>query len=74
VGTRKGGVRMFIVDVFCIQNTKYFIFCRRVKPVEIVLRRGKRGRRTMEGVNPTKIHFKDICKCHNVSPCTTIIC
>jgi hypothetical protein len=42
---------------------------RKMKPVAIVLRRGERGRgRTMEGVKPTKIYFKHICKYHNVSP------
>jgi hypothetical protein len=31
---------------------------RRMKPVEIVLRRGKGGReRRMKGVNPTKIYY-----------------
>jgi hypothetical protein len=48
---------------------------RKMKPVEIVLRRGKRERgKMMEEVNPTKIYFKHECKYHNVSPCTTIIC
>jgi hypothetical protein len=47
---------------------------RRMKPVEIVLRReGGRGR-TIEGVNPTKIYCKHVCKYYNVSPCITIIC
>jgi hypothetical protein len=46
---------------------------RRMKPVEIVLRR-ERGKRTIEGVNPTKIYCKDVCKYYNVSPCITIIC
>jgi methylphosphotriester-DNA--protein-cysteine methyltransferase len=48
---------------------------RRMKPVEIVLRRREERRgRTMEGVNPTKIYCKHICKYCNVSPFTTIIC
>jgi hypothetical protein len=48
---------------------------RRMKPVEIVLRRKGEGRgRTMEGINPSKIYFKYICKCHNVSPCTAMVC
>jgi hypothetical protein len=34
---------------------------RRIKPVEIVLRRGER-RRSTEGVNQTKIYCKHICK------------
>jgi hypothetical protein len=41
----------------------------RMKPIEIVLRRGEKGRgRMMEGVNLTKIHCKHICKYHNISP------
>jgi hypothetical protein len=44
-----------------------------MQPVEIVLRGGGGGR-TMEGVNLTKIYYKQICKYHNVSPNTTIIC
>jgi hypothetical protein len=28
----------------------------------------------VEGINLIKIYGKHICKCHNVSPCTTIIC
>jgi hypothetical protein len=55
----------------------YFVFIdenRRMKPIEIVLRRGEgRKRRTMEGVNLTKIYCKHTCKYHNVSPYTTII-
>jgi methylphosphotriester-DNA--protein-cysteine methyltransferase len=48
---------------------------RRMKSVEIVLRREEGGRgRMMEGVNLTKIYCKHICKYHNVSPCTAIIC
>jgi hypothetical protein len=56
----------------------YFAFMyenRRMKPVEIVLRRAEGGRRRMmEGVNLTTIYCKHICKYCNVSPCTTIIC
>jgi hypothetical protein len=47
----------------------YFVFIyenRRMKPLEIVLRKGKKEER--EGVNPTKLYFKHICKYHNVSP------
>jgi tRNA(His) 5'-end guanylyltransferase len=46
-----------------------FIYAnRRMKPVEIVLRREGRGReKTIEGVNLTKIYHKHICKYHNVS-------
>jgi hypothetical protein len=48
---------------------------RRMKPVEIVLRREEVGRgRTMEEVNPTKIYCKHIHKYHNVSPYTIMIC
>jgi hypothetical protein len=49
---------------------------RRMKPLEIVIKRGGRRERgrMMEGVNPTKIYYKCICKYHNVSPCITIIC
>jgi hypothetical protein len=43
-----------------------------IKTVEIVLRRGGRGR-TMEGVNLFKIHCKHMCNYHNASPCKTII-
>jgi hypothetical protein len=31
---------------------------RRMKPVEVVLRKGRGGGRAMEGVNPTMIYFK----------------
>jgi hypothetical protein len=42
---------------------------RRMKPVEIVLRREEEGRgRRMEGVNPTKIYCKHICKYHMYPP------
>jgi hypothetical protein len=47
---------------------------RRMKSVEIVLRRKAGGRgRMMEGINPTRIYSKHMCKYHNVSPCTTNI-
>jgi hypothetical protein len=70
VGTRKGGMRVNMVDAFCIIYEN-----RRMKSVEIVSKKEERGKgRTMEEVNPTKIYFKYICKYHNVSPCTTIIC
>jgi hypothetical protein len=47
---------------------------RRVKPVEIVLRREEGGsRQKIEGINPTKIYCKHICKYHSVSTCITII-
>jgi hypothetical protein len=56
----------------------YFLFIRenrRLKPVVIVIRKGHEGGgRTMEGVNVTKVYFKNICKYHNVSPHATIIC
>jgi hypothetical protein len=55
----------------------YFVFIyenRRMKPAEIVLRRGEgRRRRIMEGVNLIKIFHKHIYK-YNVSLYTTIIC
>jgi hypothetical protein len=40
---------------------------RRTKPVEIVLRRGH-GERENDRGDKSKIHFKHICKYHNVSP------
>jgi hypothetical protein len=48
---------------------------RRMKPVEIVLRKeeGRRGRMT-DGVNLTKIYCKHIHKYHNISPSTAILC
>jgi hypothetical protein len=47
----------------------------RMKPVEIVLGSAEEGRgRMMEGVNPTEIYCKQICKYHSASLCTTIIC
>jgi hypothetical protein len=48
---------------------------RTMKLVETILSRGEKGdERMMEGVNLIKTYCKHICKCHNVSPCTTIIC
>jgi hypothetical protein len=39
------------------------------------LLRAVRGRgRKMEGVNLTKIYCKHICKYHDISPCTNVIC
>jgi hypothetical protein len=50
----------------------YFVFIyenRRMKLGDIVLRSGEGGKgRKMEGLNLTKICYKHICKCHNVSP------
>jgi hypothetical protein len=45
---------------------------RRMKPIEIVPRSGggRRGK-MIEGMNPTKIYCKHICKYHNVFLCTT---
>jgi hypothetical protein len=48
---------------------------RKVKPLEIVLRREEeRGERTAEGVNTSKINCKHICEYHYAFPCTAIIC
>jgi hypothetical protein len=69
VGSRKGGMRVNMVDVLAsiCEN-------RRVKPVEIVLRRRQGGRRRMMGGGTlTKIYCKYICEYHNVSPCAAII-
>jgi hypothetical protein len=52
----------------------YFVFIcenRRMKPVENVLREG-RGKRENDGGG--KSYCKHICKYHNVSLCTAIIC
>jgi hypothetical protein len=52
----------------------YFIFTnenRRMKPVEIVLRREGKTENNRGG--KSKIYCKQICKYHNESPCTTII-
>jgi hypothetical protein len=46
---------------------------RRMKPVEIALRRRGRGKRENDGRGKSKIHCKHLCKYHNVFPCTTII-
>jgi hypothetical protein len=53
----------------------YFVFIyeyRRLKPVEIALRKGRKWEN--DGGGKSKIYWKHICKYHNVSPCTTIIC
>jgi hypothetical protein len=42
-----------------------------MKPVEIVLRRQRGVKREKD---LTKLYCKHICKYHNISPCTTIIC
>jgi hypothetical protein len=49
---------------------------RRMKPAEIVLRRGGGEKRENDGdgEGKSKICGKHIYKYHNVSPCTTIIC
>jgi hypothetical protein len=48
---------------------------RRMKPVEIVVRRGERNwEKMMEEVNLTKIYCKHIWKYHDVFPYTSIIC
>jgi hypothetical protein len=47
---------------------------RRMKSIEIVLRRGRGTTNNDGGVNLIKIYCKHICKCHNVSACATIIC
>jgi hypothetical protein len=45
---------------------KYTHKKKKKKCVEIVLRRGERGRgRMMEGLTLIKVHCKHICKCHN---------
>jgi hypothetical protein len=38
----------------------------RVKPVEIVLRGGREGKRKNDGGGKSKIYYKHICKYHNV--------
>jgi hypothetical protein len=58
-----------MVDVFCVVYEN-----RIMKLVEIVLRRGDGKRENDGGVNLTKIHSVHIYKCHNISPCTAIIC
>jgi hypothetical protein len=44
---------------------------RRMKPVEIVLRRRREGKREKNGGGKSKMHCKDTCNDYNVSPCTT---
>jgi hypothetical protein len=61
MGIRKGGMR--------VNRCMYFVYIyknRRMKPVEIVLRRGEDRRGIMmKGVNTTKIYCKHICKYRN---------
>jgi hypothetical protein len=48
-----------------------------VKPVEIVLRMERGGKRENNGRGYSvysKIYCKHMCKYHSVSPCTTILC
>jgi hypothetical protein len=56
----------------------YFVFIydnRRMKPVEIVLRRrGGKKERMMEGINVTMIYCKFICRYQNESTCIAIMC
>jgi hypothetical protein len=47
---------------------------KRIKPAEIVLRKGEGGRRDKDGGDKSKIHCEHIYKYHNLSSCTTIIC
>jgi hypothetical protein len=65
VGTRKGGMRVYMVDVFCIH-----IWKNNWNLLKLFSQRRNGG--MMEGVNITKM-CKHICKYHNISPCTTII-
>jgi hypothetical protein len=54
----------------------HFVFIhenRIIKPSEIVLRRGGRGKSENDGGGESKIYCKHICKYHNVS-LTTITC
>jgi hypothetical protein len=44
-----------------------------LKHVEAVLRRGGRRGRIMEGTNQAGAEYMNIWKCHNETPCTTII-
>jgi hypothetical protein len=62
VGTRKGGLKVNMVDVLV-----YVYKNRSMKPVEIVLRRGRKKREN-DGGGKSKIYCKHICKYHNVSP------
>jgi hypothetical protein len=46
-----------------------------MQSVEIVLRRREGGRkREKDGGGKPKIYCKHICKYHNISPYTTVIC
>jgi hypothetical protein len=47
---------------------------RTIKPVEIVLRSREEKRENNGGGKSNKIYWKYICKYHNVSSCTTIVC
>jgi hypothetical protein len=60
----EGGLRVIYMGMYFVSIYEN----RRMKPVEIVLRRGEGGRGRMEGGNPTKVYFKHICKYCNVSP------
>jgi hypothetical protein len=54
----------------------YFIFKyenRIIKAAEIVLRREGERMKENDGGGESKIHCKQICKYHNVTPCSTII-
>jgi hypothetical protein len=53
--------------------TLYMCIKQTMKSVGIVLRRGG-GMKENNGGGESKIYYKHICKCHNVSPCMTIIC
>jgi hypothetical protein len=64
------GTRVYMVGCVLYPYVKN----RRMKPVEIVLRREEGGKKENGRVNPTKIYFKHIYNYHSVSPCTTIIC
>jgi hypothetical protein len=57
-----------VVDVVCIHEN------RKIKSVEIILRRGGVEWETIEEVNLANTYCKYICKFHNVYPCTTLIC
>jgi hypothetical protein len=51
------------MDAFCI---------RKMKPAEIVLRRGGKEKRENYGWCKSKLYHKHICKHYNVSPCAVI--